>query len=123
MDKTNNQGIKETTKTTNKLLTICFVGSIIYSVFAIIVIIGFPFLLIISPSHIDSFFFLMKSSLYLQALLGCCSLINWVYCMIFWYKYDKYSKSIFGLVLLHFLYAPFYYYLVKIKKRKLYNKI
>lgn len=48
---------------------------------------------------------------------------HWGYCIWFWYNYDKYSKSIFLLLFLTVLYAPIYYYRVKIKKRPLRNKI
>lgn len=48
---------------------------------------------------------------------------HWGYCIWFWYKNDKYSKSIFPLLFLTGLYAPLYYYRVKIKKRPLRNKI
>jgi len=39
------------------------------------------------------------------------------------FKYDRYSKSIIPLFFLNALYAPIYYYRVKIKKRPLRNKI
>ena len=47
----------------------------------------------------------------------------WVYCIWFLFKFDRYSKSIFPLFFLNALYAPIYYYRVKIKKRPLRNKI
>lgn len=48
---------------------------------------------------------------------------HWGYCIWFWYKNDKYSLSIIPLFFLNGLYAPIYYYRVKIKKRPLRNKI
>jgi hypothetical protein len=48
---------------------------------------------------------------------------HWIYCMWFLFKYDRYSKSIFPLIFLNGIYAPIYYYRVKIKKRPLRNKI
>lgn len=50
-------------------------------------------------------------------------LFHWGYCIWFLFKYDRYSKSIFPLFFLNVIYAPIYYYRVKIKKRPLRDKI
>jgi hypothetical protein len=50
-------------------------------------------------------------------------LIFLIYNIWFFYKFDRYSSSIFFLILLNAFYTPFYYYQVKIKKRPLKNKI
>ncbi len=39
------------------------------------------------------------------------------------FKYDRYSKSVFPLFFFSVIYAPIYYYRVKIKKRPLRNRI
>jgi len=52
-----------------------------------------------------------------------CSIVNWIYCLRFWYKYDRYSSALFPLIFPNVLYAPWYYYQVKIKKRPLKRKI
>ncbi len=48
---------------------------------------------------------------------------HWIYCIWFLFKYDRYSKSIFPLFFLNAIYAPIYFYRVRIKKRPLRNKI
>jgi hypothetical protein len=56
-------------------------------------------------------------------ILSSAVVFHWGYCIWFLYRYDRYSKSIFPLFFLNILYAPIYYYRVKIKKRPLKNKI
>lgn len=51
------------------------------------------------------------------------SFILWLHNIHFFYKYDRYSKSIILLFLINILYSPYYYYQVKIKKRPLKNEI
>ncbi|WP_068475499.1 hypothetical protein [Saccharicrinis aurantiacus] len=60
---------------------------------------------------------------YLLTILAFIVFGHWVYCLWFLFKYDRYSKSIFPLIFFNALYAPIYYYRVKIKKRPLRNKI
>jgi len=57
------------------------------------------------------------------SIISFAVIFLWGYCLWFWYKKDKYSKSIFLLLFFNWLYAPVYYYRVKIKKRPLRNKI
>jgi hypothetical protein len=54
-------------------------------------------------------------------VIGILSFAHWIYCLWFLSKFDRYSKSLIPLILLNGLYAPFYYYQVKIKKRPLMN--
>jgi hypothetical protein len=56
-------------------------------------------------------------------ILSLAVLFHWGYCIWFLYKYDRYSKSIIPLFFLNVLYAPIYYYRVKIKKIPLQNMI
>ncbi len=56
-------------------------------------------------------------------ILSFAVIFHWGYCIWFLFKYDRYSKSIILLFFLNALYAPIYYYQVKIKKRPLKNKI
>ena len=49
--------------------------------------------------------------------------IHWCYCIWFLLKFDRYSLSILPLFFLNILYAPIYFYRVKIRKRPLRNKI
>jgi len=48
---------------------------------------------------------------------------HWSYCIWFLLKFDRYSFSIVPLFFLNALYAPIYFYRVKIKGRPLRNKI
>ncbi len=94
-------------------------------VFVIFVFIGMPVLIIKSPGILD----LWASNKgrnpinITYAILSFAVVFHWGYCIWFLYKHDRYSKSIFLLFFFNFLYAPIYYYRVKIKKRPLRNKI
>lgn len=59
----------------------------------------------------------------LNLVLGIGSMMNWFYCLWFWRKFDRYSRSGLLLFFLQMLYAPVYYYQVKIQKRPLHGKI
>ena len=56
-------------------------------------------------------------------VLNILTFANWLNCLMFLYKYDRYSKSVIPLLILNGLYAPIYYNRVIIKKRPLRNKI
>lgn len=93
--------------------------------FLILCFIGFPF------------FFLNYRDIFLEVMfedrlnviksifffLNILSFANWIYCLVFLFKNDRYSKSIIPLFFINALYAPIYYYRVIIKKRPLRNKI
>ena len=51
--------------------------------------------------------------------VGTLGFGNWIYCLWFQSKFDKYSGALIWLIILNALYAPFYYYEVIIKKRPL----
>ena len=55
--------------------------------------------------------------------LSGISLFFFIYNIIFLYKYDRYSKSLIPLLIFNVIYAPYYYYKVKIKGRKLDNEM
>ena len=57
------------------------------------------------------------------SILSLAVVFHLGYCFWFLFKYDRYSKSIFPLFFLNVIYAPIYYYRVKIKKRPLRNKV
>jgi hypothetical protein len=82
-------------------------------------------LAIISPDSARNIFLLFQEKTFnlIYSTLTICSFVHWIYCLRFWYKYDRYSKAIFPLVFPHIIYAPFYYYQVKIKKRPLKGKL
>ena len=56
-------------------------------------------------------------------IFNLAAVFHWGYCIWFLFKYDRYSKSIIPLFFFNVLYAPIYYYRVKIKKRPLRNEI
>lgn len=93
--------------------------------FILFVFIGIPVILIKIPGSFD----LLISNKGLNPYNLTLSFLNlgvffhWGYCIWFWYKKDRYSLSIIPLFFLNGLYAPIYYYRVKIKKRPLRNKI
>ncbi len=93
--------------------------------FVIFMFIGFPILIIKIPDFLDS---LTSNSGKNPLNITLCFLnliivFHWGYCIWFLFKYDKYSKSIIPLFFLNCIYAPIYFYRVKIKKRLLRNKI
>ena len=82
----------------------------------VLAIILLPVWIITIPDFIDKYIFFLKANPYnFYTFINLAIIIHWVYCLWFLFKYDKYSKSIFLLLFLNFLYAPFYYYRVKIK--------
>lgn len=58
-----------------------------------------------------------------MTILSTIVFFHWVYCIWFLFKYDRYSKSIIPLFFFNVLYAPIYFYRVRIIKRPLRNKI
>jgi len=76
---------------------------------------------ILNPELIESFMFGEKRELYHKILmpLALTSTSFWVYCLWFYMKYDSRSNKWFLLLFFNWIYAPIYYYEVKIKKRPL----
>jgi len=90
----------------------------------VLAIVLLPVWIITIPDFFDKYIFILKTNPYqIYTFINLAIITHWVYCLWFLFKYDKYSKSIFPLFFFNFLYAPFYYYRVKIKKRPLRNKI
>lgn len=93
--------------------------------FVIFTYVGLPVLFI----TVQNFFGLFmenqgRNPLYISlSILSIGTFLHWGYCIWFLFKYDRYSRSIFPLFFLSVIYAPIYYYRVKIKKRPLRNKI
>ena len=108
-------------KLIDRLIFIAF----IVNVFQALLIISLPFILINIPNASDKIISNHGENPYnlTFTFLSFISAIHWGYCIWFLFKYDKYSKSIIPLLVLNILYAPIYYYRVKIKKRPLRNKI
>ncbi len=108
-----------------RLLSICFLINAFQSLAFIALFFGIIPLTMIFPNFAKNFFGLIQNKIFLGVYtsLTFCSVFNWLYCLRFWYKYDRYSKAIFPLIFPNLLYAPFYYYQVKIMKRPLINGI
>ena len=87
--------------------------------------IGLPILFIKIPGFIDAWIANNgKNILNITYGILCLAVFfHWIYCLRFLFKYDRYSKSLLPLIFLNVIYAPIYYYRVKIKKRPLWNKI
>jgi hypothetical protein len=104
---------------------IAYVSFWINIFFVIFVYIGMPILFINVPDFFETWT-ANKGQNPLNITFSILSLavfFHWGYCIWFLFKYDRYSKSIFPLFFLNAIYAPIYYYRVKIKKRPLRNKI
>jgi hypothetical protein len=93
--------------------------------FVIFVYIGMPILFINVPEFFDMWMADQgRNPINISfTILSSAVLFHWGYCIWFLFKYDRYSKSVFPLFFLSIIYAPIYYYRVKIKKRPLRNKI
>lgn len=92
-------------------------------IFMLIVIILIPIMFVNIPDSFEKLTLNNGMNPYnlTLSILSFAPIFLWGYCLWFWYKNDNYSKSIFPLLLLNWLYAPIYYYQVKIKKRPLKN--
>jgi hypothetical protein len=65
-----------------------------------------------------------KTWLYIVSyMLSIPTLLFWIYNVIFLFQHDRYSKSLFLLIFFSFIYAPIYFYQVKIKRRPLINEL
>ncbi|MCW3788918.1 hypothetical protein [Plebeiibacterium sediminum] len=104
---------------------IAYIGFWINILFIVFYFVGMPILFLNTPD----FFEVISANgrwnpYYLSfSFLNIVAALHWVYCFWFLFKYDRYSKSIFPLFFLNVLYAPIYYYRVKIIKRPLRNKV
>ena len=112
-------------KRPNKFISFCFLINALQAAFFIGLFVGLFPILLISQKLGNSLFEMFESDTFMYIFNGLTffSFINWIFCLRFWYKNDKYSKAIFGLFFLNVIYAPFYYYQVIIKKRQLRNKL
>lgn len=117
--------LKMTSRIIKLIDRIAFITFWINIFVVIFIFIGMPILIINKPDFIDPWitnkginpFNMIMTVLYLAVFF------HWWYCICFLFKYDRYSKSIIPLFFFNALYAPIYYYRVKIKKRPLRNKI
>lgn len=91
----------------------------------LVYIIGLPVFLVNVPDAFDKLIANHGLNLYTLGMmfLSAGSFFNWCYCIWFLFKYDRYSASIFPLFMIGAVYAPIYFYRVRIKKRPLRNKI
>ena len=109
----------------NKFISFCFLINALQAAIFFGLFVGLIPTVLISQKLGNKLFEIFGSDTFMYTFNGLTffSFINWIFCIRFWYKNDKYSKAIFGLFFLNALYAPFYYYQVIIKKRPLQNKI
>lgn len=112
-------------KSPNKFISFCFLINALQAAIFIGLFVGLFPILLISQKLGNSLFEMFESDTFMHIFNGLTffSFINWIFCIRFWYKNDKYSKAIFGLFFFNVIYAPFYYYQVIIKKRPLKNTI
>ena len=112
-------------KKPNKFIHFCFlINALQTALFIGIFIVLIPIILI-SQKLGNVLFEIIKSDTFSYVFNGLTffSFINWIFCLRFWYKNDKYSKAIFALFFLHVVYAPFYYYRIFVKKRPLRSEL
>lgn len=107
-----------------KFIHFCFLISTFYLLIVIALFVSFLPLAIYIPDFPEQLIAFSKNKAVkiIYILISFCLLFNWIYCLRFWYKYDRYSLAIILLIFPHVMYAPIYYYQVKIKKRPLKNK-
>ncbi len=108
-------------KLIDKIAFALFIVNLIF----LITVVLLPFFALFFPETFDKVFFSDNRSMFnmVATPLNMIIFLFWGYCIWFLLKYDRYSKSIFPLFFLNAIYAPIYYYRVKIKKRPLRNKI
>jgi hypothetical protein len=104
---------------------IAYIGFWINILILVFSFVGAPILFVSTPDIFEVLSENKGSNPYYLTIsfLNLIAFFHWGYCIWFLFKYDRYSKSIFPLLFLNMLYAPFYYYRVKIKKRPLRNKV
>ena len=112
-------------KDPNKFIRFCFFINSLQAAIFIGLFVGLIPIVLISQKLGNVLFEMFGSDtfMYIFNCLTFFSFINWIFCIRFWYKNDKYSKAIFALFFLNVIYAPFYFYQVIIKKRPLRNEI
>lgn len=112
-------------KKPNKFNSFCFLINSLQAAIFIGLFVGLIPILLISQKLGNDLFGMLRSDAFKYIFNGLTffSFINWIFCIRFWYKNDKYSKAIFALFFPNVIYAPFYYYQVIIKKRPLRNTI
>lgn len=104
-----------------KFVYFCFIMNSILAIGFIALFIAILPLTIFFPKFPELLFHSNENALFvtINIIISYCSIFNWIYCLRFWYKYDRNSLSIIPLIFPHILYAPFYFYKVNIKKRPL----
>jgi len=104
---------------------ITYVTFWINSVAILFYFIGLPIIAMTIPDAFDKITANKRQNPYNIAMTVVSMVVffHWIYCIWFLFKYDRYSKSIFPLFFLNAIYAPIYFYRVRIKKRPLRNKI
>lgn len=89
-----------------KFIYFCFYGNyvhIIVAVLQVFVVIG------MAPDFQSASGTLLLVMALIRIPLLLCTLIIWIYCLRFWYKNDRYSKSGIWLLFLNCLYIPYYF--------------
>ena len=110
----------------NKFWHAVLLAGFIINILTIISLI-LQFILTVSyPENIINFMAEPKHKTFLNIVynfLVVPTFLFWIYNIIFLFRHDRYSKSIFLLFFFNFLYSPIYFYKVKIKQRPLINEI
>ncbi len=102
---------------TPTFLIVCFILNVLFVPVFIYVVATFE----LSVDYLKSSEFQTKQGV--LAIFAGGATILWIYCIYFYYKYDKYFKGGFGLLVLPGLISAFYFYKVIWKqKRPLQNK-
>jgi hypothetical protein len=104
---------------------VLFISFLINIVAIIVPIVGFV-LIVSIPVEFSAFLNSSKNIgpiNTLKLLISIPVIFLWIYNIYFLFKYDHYSKSIFPLIIFNFLYSPYYYYKVKIRKKIFVNNI
>ncbi|MCE4564480.1 hypothetical protein INQ51_09170 [Maribellus sp. CM-23] len=108
-------------KLLDKIVFAAFIVNLIFLISVFLM----PIFALSFPETFDSIFFSKDRTIFnlIVMPLNLIILFFWGYCIWFLFKYDRYSKSLLPLFFFNVLYAPVYYYRVKIRKRPLRNKI
>lgn len=106
----------------DKILFFCFYINILFLLLPFFVFI----LAIIDSEFVFEFLFNSNNDIFVlvnRLIIPIPVLFLWAYNIWFAYKYDRYNKAVFFLIFLSFIYSPYYYYQIKIKRRPLNNEM
>ncbi len=94
------------------LLKVCFY----MNVFSIVLFLTYPLFIYINIRN--SAEFRQDDYTMIMQIISLPSLVLWLYCIYFYFRYDRYSSAGLKLFFLNFIFSPVYFYKVIWKRRR-----